>query len=135
VIRGSCLCRGVTFELTEPPARASYCHCTRCQKRTGTGASAQAEVDPATLRLLTGEELLTGYDPGDGGWIKTFCSVCGSALFSGSPDGTRRSVRLGAFDDDPGVRPQFRQRVATAAVWEPIPDDGLPRYDDSNTAR
>jgi hypothetical protein len=28
------------------------------------------------------------------------------------------------------VRPQVRQRVETAAVWEPIPDDGLPRYDE-----
>jgi hypothetical protein len=38
------------------------------------------------------------------------------------------SVRLGAVDGDPGVRPRHRQYVAYAAVWEPIPDDGLPRY-------
>jgi hypothetical protein len=41
------------------------------------------------------------------------------------------SVRLGAFDSDPGVRPSFRQFVAYAAAWEPIPDDGLERYDES----
>ncbi len=41
------------------------------------------------------------------------------------------SIRLGAFDEDPGVRPQWRQFVAYAAAWEPIPDDGLPRYDES----
>ena len=39
-------------------------------------------------------------------------------------------VRLGAFDGDPGVRPSARQFVAYAAPWEPIPDDGLPRYDE-----
>jgi hypothetical protein len=38
------------------------------------------------------------------------------------------AVRMGAFDGDPGVRPSFRQFVAYAAPWEPIPDDGLPRY-------
>ena len=37
-------------------------------------------------------------------------------------------VRLGSFDTDPGVRPSHRQFVAYAASWEPIPDDGLPRY-------
>ena len=37
-------------------------------------------------------------------------------------------VRMGAFDEDPGVRPSYRQYVAYAAAWEPIPDDGLPRY-------
>jgi hypothetical protein len=37
-------------------------------------------------------------------------------------------VRLGAIDGDPGVRPSVRQFVDYAAVWEEIPDDGLPRY-------
>jgi hypothetical protein len=37
-------------------------------------------------------------------------------------------VRLGTFDADPGIRPSYRQYVAYAAPWEPIPDDGLERY-------
>jgi hypothetical protein len=41
------------------------------------------------------------------------------------------AVRMGAFDGDPGIRPTFRQYVAYAAPWEPIPDDGLPRYDEA----
>jgi hypothetical protein len=41
------------------------------------------------------------------------------------------SIRLGAFDGDPGIRPSVRQFVAYAASWEPIPDDGLPRYPES----
>ena len=40
------------------------------------------------------------------------------------------SVRLGAVDGDPGIRPECRQWVSSAAVWEEIPDDGLPRYDE-----
>ena len=38
------------------------------------------------------------------------------------------SVRMGAFDGDPGVRPSWRTHVAYAALWEPIPDDGLQRF-------
>jgi hypothetical protein len=37
-------------------------------------------------------------------------------------------VRFGAFDSDPGLRPGSRQFVDYAAAWEPIPDDGLPRF-------
>jgi len=37
-------------------------------------------------------------------------------------------VRLGAVDGDPGVRPAYRQHVASASAWEPLPDDGLPRF-------
>ena len=37
-------------------------------------------------------------------------------------------MRLGAFDGDPGIRPAYRTFTAFAATWEPIPDDGLPRF-------
>ena len=43
-------------------------------------------------------------------------------------------VRLGSFDEDPGIRPTARQFVAYAAAWEPIPDDGLPRYPERRLA-
>ncbi len=38
------------------------------------------------------------------------------------------SVRMGTFDTDPGIRASYRAYVAYAAPWEPIPDDGLPRF-------
>jgi hypothetical protein len=127
-LRGGCLCGGVRFEVTEPLVSSSYCHCTRCQRRTGTAASAQARVAPGSLAITQGEELVRAYEPEDG-FAKLFCSVCGSSLFSRSPeDPSVMSVRLGAFDSDPGIRPQWRQYVAYAASWEPIPDDGLERF-------
>lgn len=127
-LRGGCLCGGVRFEVTEPLVSSSYCHCTRCQRRTGTAASAQARVAPGSLAITQGEELVRAYEPEDG-FAKLFCSVCGSSLFSRSPeDPSVMSVRFGAFDGDPGIRPQWRQYVAYAASWEPIPDDGLERF-------
>ena len=56
------------------------------------------------------EQLMTGE-----GWAK-------------GSDGNPVAVRMSAFDGDPRVRPSLRQFVAYAAAWEPIPDDGLPRY-------
>jgi hypothetical protein len=127
-LRGGCLCGGVRFEVTEPPVSAGYCHCTRCQRRTGTAASAQARLAPGSLVIKEGEDLVRAYQPEDG-FAKLFCSNCGSSLFSRSPDDPSViSVRLGAFDGDPGIRPQWRTFVAYAAPWEPIPDDGLERF-------
>ena len=127
-LTGSCLCGGVRFEISEPLISAAYCHCTRCQRRTGTAASPQARVAPGSLRVTAGEELIRTFEPPDG-YPKVFCSRCGGALWSSEP-GTdeARGVRLGTFDTDPGIRPSFRQFVAYAAPWEPIPNDGLPRY-------
>jgi hypothetical protein len=133
-LTGGCLCGGVRFEVTEPLVSAGYCHCTRCQHRTGTAASASGRTAPGSLRVLSGEPLVREYDPGDGGFLKAFCSTCGSALWSRSPDDRDLiSVRLGAFDSDPGIRPSSRQFVAYAAAWEAIPDDGLPRFAESRS--
>jgi hypothetical protein len=134
-LTGGCLCGGVRFEVTEPLVSSGYCHCTRCQRRTGTAASASARIAPGSLRLLSGEELVRAYDPGDGGFLKEFCIGCGSALWSRSPvDPEVISVRLGAFDGDPGIRPSSRAYTDYAAVWEPIPDDGLPRHGEARPA-
>ena len=128
LLTGGCLCGGVRFEVSEPLVSASYCHCTRCQRRTGTAASAQARIAPGSLRVVSGEELIAAWQP-SGGWPKAFCSRCGSALWSRSPDDPDvASIRLGTFDADPGIRPSYRQFVAYAAPWEPIPDDGLERF-------
>ncbi|HEX5556238.1 MAG TPA: GFA family protein [Gaiellales bacterium] len=129
-LTGGCLCGGVRFRVDAPLVVATYCHCTRCQRRTGTAASAQARIQPGSLTVTQGEELVRTYAPPDG-FPKLFCGACGSALWSRSPDDPELlSVRLGAFDGDPGIRPSLRQFVAYAAPWEPIPDDGLPRYDE-----
>jgi hypothetical protein len=127
-LTGGCLCGSVRFEVSQPLRAASYCHCTRCQRRTGTAASAQGLIEPGSLTILSGEELIGAFRPEDG-YPKHFCSSCGSALWSQSPtDPDIISIRLGAFDQDPGIRPQWHQFTAYAAPWEPLPDDGLPRY-------
>jgi hypothetical protein len=128
VLTGGCMCGGVRYEIGEAPIGASYCHCTRCQRRTGTAASISARLAPGSLRILQGKELLRSWQPDDGN-PKVFCSVCGSQLWA--EDRSQPGalfVRFGTFDEDPGIRPAFRQFVDYAAAWEPIPDDGLPRY-------
>jgi len=67
LLTGACLCGAIRFELTAPPYTAGYCHCTRCQRRTGTAASPQVRVDGDALRLLSGAESLRAWRHPDGG--------------------------------------------------------------------
>jgi hypothetical protein len=127
-LQGGCLCGAVRFEITAPFLSAGYCHCTHCQRRTGTGSSANGRVPQEGFRLLQGQEQLHAFKPPTG-VPKLFCVTCGSALFSGEPLSDEQvAVRLGALDRNPGIRPQFRQFVDSAAPWEPLPQDGLERY-------
>jgi hypothetical protein len=129
-LTGGCGCGAVRFEITAPLVAAVYCHCTRCQRRTGAAAAASARLEPGSFAITEGEEHLRAWSPGDG-LDKVFCGECGSAVLARKPDTDEVAVvRLGAIDGDPGVRPSARQFVAYAAPWEPIPDDGLPRYDE-----
>jgi hypothetical protein len=127
-LTGACLCGGVRFELTGPFSMAGYCHCTNCQRRTGTSQSAQGRIPRESFRLLAGAELLRSYTP-EGAGAKVFCSHCGSSVFGGDPlsDEVVR-IRLGTLEGDPGIRPDYRQYLDSAAVWEPIPDDGLEHF-------
>ena len=130
-LTGGCGCGAIRFEVTAPFVSASYCHCTRCQRRTGAAASANARAEPGSVRVVQGADELRVWAP-EGGFEKLFCGRCGSALFSRAPGQAEPAgVRLGALDGDPGIRPQWHQYVAYAASWEEIPDDGLPRYDEA----
>ncbi|HEY1285434.1 MAG TPA: GFA family protein [Solirubrobacterales bacterium] len=132
-ITGGCGCGAVRYEVSAPLVAANYCHCTRCQRRSGTAASANARPEPGAFRLVSGEEALRAWRPQGGGWEKLFCGECGSAMMSRDPeDHERMSIRMGTFDDDPGIRPSVRQFTAYAAAWEEIPDDGLPRHEESS---
>lgn len=130
VITGGCLCGGVRYEVRGAFLRASYCHCSRCRRHSGSAFLVQGRVKREEFRLLRGLESIRSFRP-EGGAVKAFCSICGSSLFGGTwPDGPEVSIRLGTVDDDPGIRPQFHTFVGSKAVWYEILDD-LPQHRES----
>jgi hypothetical protein len=128
-LTGQCLCGGVRFEVTAPFRRANHCHCSRCRRHSGTFGETQGRVAKEGFRLVAGTDLIRVFRL-PGGAAKAFCSTCGSSLFGGDwPDGDEVSIRFGALDGEPGIRPEYRSFVASRAVWDMLPDDGLPRFE------
>ena len=127
-LTGGCLCGGVRFrgDRSSRLGRLLPLHAVSAPHRHRRG-----RLGPPRPRLASDRERRRAhrsYVPDDG-FAKDFCSACGSALWSRNPsDPDWVSVRLGAFDADPGIRPSYRQFVAYALAWEPIPDDGLPCF-------
>jgi hypothetical protein len=122
---GSCACGAVRYAVTAPFRTAGYCHCKRCQRRSGTLWTLNAMVDADAFKVVSGADALQTWQPPDGN-AKSFCVHCGGHVYSSGP-GTV-SVRLGTVDGDPGIRPRWRQWLESAPDWEAIPDDGLPRF-------
>jgi hypothetical protein len=128
-IRGSCLCSGVRFEVTEPFVRLTYCHCASCKKLSGGPATANGRARSGAIRILEGAELIRTYQP-DEGTAKTFCSACGSNLFGGGwPASEYASVRLTTLDEPFEEKPSMHLFVRSVAPWETLPDDGAERFE------
>ena len=127
VVRGGCLCGAIRFEADPPFRSANHCHCSRCRRHSGASGCVQAQIPRERFRLLSGQESLRVYGR-DEGAVKAFCRVCGSSVFGGKwPEGEWVSIRMGAFDDDPGIRVLLHTFVDDRAPWDEIHDD-LPRY-------
>src|SRR3954449_691709 len=95
-----CIWGVVGFEVTEPLVGASYCHCKRCQRRSGAAASPSAHPAPGSFRIVAGEDRLRCWQPEDGG-EKWFCSDCGSPIFGRNPSHPESiGIRMGTFDSD-----------------------------------
>ena len=107
----------------------AYCHCASCKKLSGGAGTVNGRSRPRAITILTGQELLTTFQPAEGS-AKTFCSACGSNLFGGGwPRSERVSVRLSAIDTPIDGKPGSHNFVRSVASWETLPDDGAPRYD------
>ena len=123
LITGGCGCGAVRFEIDRPLLSASYCHCTRCQHRTGSGAAATARAESRSVRVVEGADALRGWAP-EGGREKVFCVQCGSALFSCEP-GTQdyTGVRLAAIEVTPLVEQVGAEARALDRLQELLGDD------------
>ncbi len=127
-LAGSCACGTVRFEVTGEFVTAGYCHCTRCQRRSGTLWSLNGMVPADGLTVVAGADEIRTWRPPDGN-PKSFCGQCGGHVYTGQPGGDGAvGVRFGALHSDPGIAPRWHQWVASAPAWAPLPDDGLPRY-------
>jgi hypothetical protein len=62
VLRGSCLCKSVRYEVRPPFIRFVHCYCSRCRKATRGMRATNIAVVPDQFRWLSGEELISRYD-------------------------------------------------------------------------
>jgi hypothetical protein len=125
---GSCACGHVRFAVTAPFQTAGYCHCQRCQRRSGTLSTLNGTVAADGFQIVSGADAVRTWRP-PAGRPKAFCEHCGGHVYSGDPEGDGTvGIRLGAVDGDPGMAPRWRQWLESSPEWVEIPDDGVPRF-------
>jgi hypothetical protein len=122
----------VQFEVENPPATLSVCHCASCKKLSGGAGTVNLGVPPAAIHNVAGQELLTTYQPPEGS-AKTFCRACGTNLFGGGwPHTERASVRVTTFTEPVAASIDRHLYVRSLAPWETLPDDGAERFESTS---
>ena len=128
--QGSCLCGEVRYEFTGPVKVFQYCHCTRCQKVTGSAHASNIIIDPENFKWLAGENLVGRFEhPEARHFAVSFCQKCGSNLPWKTKSGKAHIVPAGTLDDDPEARPIHNIYYLDKAPWYVCLDD-LVKYDE-----
>lgn len=124
MVKGSCLCGGVTFDLSGALRNSVACHCVQCRKTSGHYVSAtQVGADQLTV---TQDRTLTWYQSSPEA-ERGFCSTCGSSVFwRHRDDGGAVSVMSGTLDAPTGISTEKHIFVANKGDYYEIAD-GLPQ--------
>ena len=131
-IAGSCLCGSIKFELTPPLATFRYCHCSRCQKASGSAHATNGFVPEAQFKWLAGESLLKRFDlPGAKRFAVSFCPQCGTRMPHKINATGNMLIPAGVLDDDPGMVPQNNIFWKSRAAWYVAPQE-LPKFDENS---
>ena len=127
-LTGSCLCGAVRYEVTQEPAWAHYCHCSRCRKTRGSAFAANLFVGIDGLRFTQGQDQLQSYKPPEAErFTHVFCRRCGSSMPWLSESRGLAIIPMGSLDEDPGVTARANIFVESKASWFTITDD-LPQH-------
>ncbi|WP_417354553.1 GFA family protein [Gallaecimonas pentaromativorans] len=117
MLKGSCLCGAVTFEMDDRFMAFHLCHCQQCRKMTGSAHAANLFTTPNNIRWLSGETQLARYDVPGRTISNAFCRQCASALPYLSLSGKALVVPAGSLDDAPSIVPQDHLFWAERAPW------------------
>jgi len=130
MLRGSCLCGNVRYEVSGPLGRIVHCHCSMCRKAHGAAFGTYSEIPAANFKLVSGEDDIATYESSSG-VRRTFCRQCGATLqFLTAKRPGMVDLAVGSLDDDPGLKPALHIFVASKAPWFEI-TDGLPQHKES----
>lgn len=133
-LSGGCLCGAVRYEAEVEAVRASLCHCTHCQKVSGSAFSVNV-IAPADKVTFSGAAPSAYVDSAESGrkLRRLFCPTCGSSLASEAEAFPGMIIlKAGTLDDRSAVTPVVNIWTRSAQPWV-IHDPALKSFERGRT--
>ncbi|HEY6418784.1 MAG TPA: GFA family protein [Candidatus Binataceae bacterium] len=131
---GQCFCGSVAFEFDGPTTDIEFCHCSRCQRATGSPLAAEFKVRAEKFRWLRGADLISFCDApilrDPPSYRRSFCKICGSQVPTLFADNPAANIPTGLVDGDLSARAVDHIWVSKKANWLNLREIGtLPQYE------
>jgi hypothetical protein len=118
-VHGSCHCKSIQYEAVVDPERTAICHCTDCQKLTGSAYRVSVPANDGSFRLVSGEPCIY-IKVGDAGSrrAQAFCPNCGSPLYTFDADRPKiYGLRVGCIEERATLVPKNQKWCRSALKW------------------
>ena len=122
---GSCFCGSVKIEVTGAPAAMGYCHCSSCRHWSAGPINAFTLWKPDAVKVVAGEDKLSGYNKTPGS-RRRWCVSCGGHMLTEHPGLGLTDVYAAILPDlafQPGLHVHYGEKVVAVR-------DGLPKQKD-----
>ncbi len=119
-IDGACQCGEIRYEADVDPKDVAICHCTDCQRLTGTAYRVSVSAQSNRFKITSGNPKL---------YIKTaqtgrrrlqyFCADCGSPIYTTGEleDAGQVGIRLGTVNQRRELQPREQIWYSSALPW------------------
>ncbi|WP_448567100.1 GFA family protein [Thalassotalea ganghwensis] len=126
-MKGSCLCGEIRFEITEPISALYQCHCTLCQKQSGTTSNTATIVTETGFIWLSEEHAISHWQK-TSGFTAHFCQHCGCPV----PNQLRGLpyfwVPMGLIDNPIDISIKLHLCCNSKAPWDALSKDVGRQY-------
>ena len=124
ILEGACTCGAVRYRLTNAPMIVHCCHCSWCQRETGSAFALNAMIEADRVELLSGEvepvDTPSASGKGQKIWRCPECKVALWSNYSGAGDKVR-FMRVGTLDTPAAMPPDIHIFTSTKQPWVVLP--------------
>ena len=128
MIKGECLCQGITYEYYGEIEELAICNCNMCKRAQGTAFATNAPIEAEKLKFTSGKDLLKAYYSSSNK-KRVFCSKCGSPIYSQRDDKPEIvRLRVGTVTEGHIPEPHYHIYHDYKAEWLVL--DGKPTFNE-----
>ena len=117
---GGCPCGAIRYRITALPLAVYACHCTNCQRESGSSFALNMPVPTESFTIDQGQvKAWRRLSPSGARVTSWFCPDCGGRLHGSRETRPERvNVRAGTLDDTTWLHPAAHLYVRSAQPWE-----------------